>query len=227
MLRSPLVERDLPLRAAGYASRDSDERKVKIVVLFESDAGTTLESAMVGLFDSKGKLTAQWTAKTPELARAPVVTALPVPPGTYRIRVAATDAAGRGGTVDAEVNAALTDAAPVKMSALALGTVVGGAFLPRLQFSTEQVMAGYFEVYGAPKESAVTATLEIAATADGPAEAVFPARVPATPSGGTMPFISGVRIETLAPGDYVVRAVVAVDGKPVARVSRTLRKVVR
>ena len=227
LLRSPLVERDLPLRAAGYASRDSDERKVKIVVLFESDTGSTLESAMVGLFDSKGKLTAQWTAKTPELARAPVVTALPVPPGTYRIRVAATDAAGRGGTVDAEVNAALTDAPPVTISALALGTAIDGAFVPRLQFSTEKVMVGYIEVYGRPKGSTVAAILEVADTADGPAGASFPARVPTSPSGDTIPIVVGVPIEALPPGDYVIRAVVAVDGKPIGRVSRTLRKIAR
>jgi hypothetical protein len=34
----------------------------------------------------------------------------------------------------------------------------------------------------------------------------------------------GFSIATLAPGDYLMRAVVSLDGKPVGRVVRTLRK---
>jgi hypothetical protein len=34
----------------------------------------------------------------------------------------------------------------------------------------------------------------------------------------------GFSIDSLAPGDYLMRAVVSLDGKPVGRVVRTLRK---
>jgi len=225
MLREAAVRRGLPLRAAGYASRDTGGSKVKVVVLFEpSAAATQLDTAMVGMFDAKGKLTAQWTGQKAELSRTPVVAALLVPPGTYRLRVAATDLAGRSGSVDADVRAALVNAAPLTLSALALGAAVEGSFSPRLLFRDEQVVVGYVEVYGPPKNAAVTAVIELAESEDGPAAITLPARVPAQSGGDVLSIVGGIQVDRLPPGDYAVRMVVSLDGKPVGRVVRTLTK---
>jgi len=176
------------------------------------------------MFDAKGKLTAQWTGQKAELSRTPVVAALLVPPGTYRLRVAATDLAGRSGSVDADVRAALVNAAPLTLSALALGAAVEGSFSPRLLFRDEQVVVGYVEVYGPPKNAAVTAVIELAESEDGPAAITLPARVPAQSGGDVLSIVGGIQVDRLPPGDYAVRMVVSLDGKPVGRVVRTLTK---
>ena len=47
---------------------------------------------------------------------------------------------------------------------------------------------------------------------------------PAGPSPERRMIVGAVPIAALPPGDYVVRAIVSVDGRPVGRVLRTLRK---
>ena len=104
MLRSGRVLRDLPLRAAGYSSRHTVEGKLKIVFVAEAIEPTVkMTAAAAGLFDAQGRLTAIWNAEEADLGNSTLLAALAVDPGTYRLRVAARDASGRGGTADYEV----------------------------------------------------------------------------------------------------------------------------
>ena len=77
----------------------------------------------------------------------PLMFAIVVPPAAYRIRLAATDAAGRNGTADYELAANLTSAGALKLSALLLGSDTGG-FKPLLQFGNEPSAMATFELYG-------------------------------------------------------------------------------
>ena len=163
------VYRDLPLRAAAYASRDESADKVKVVVLFEPvDAAALLKSAVVGLFDEKGKLSVQATAEPDNLTRTPPMIAAVPKPGTYRIRLAATDANGRAGTGDVGLKTELTAADTLKLSSLVLGVAEEGKFAGRLQFYTEPTAVAYVEIYGVTK-GALSADLELADTENGPA----------------------------------------------------------
>ena len=153
----------------------------------------------------------------------PLMFAAVVPPGSYRIRLAATDASGRSGTADYDTTADLASAGGLKLSALLLGADAGG-FKPLLQFTNEPSAIATFEVYGKPP-SQLPLKLELAATADGPA------LLQAAPSGsGTKDpdrfVVSGVfPLASLAPGDYVVRAIVGTtESGGEGRVTRTLRK---
>jgi VWFA-related protein len=223
MLREATVYRDLPLRVAGFHSRDTAD-KLKLVALAELvDPSAKLTAAVVGVYDAKGKLTAQSTAPPESLATQPLMFAAIVPPGTYRIRVAATDASGRSGTADYDTTADLTTAGALKLSSLLLGSDSGG-FKPLLQFKNEPSAMAMFDLYGKPA-SQLPLKLELAATADGPA------LLQAKPSGtGTKDpdrfVISGVfPIASLAPGDYIVRAIVGTaESGGEGRVTRTLRK---
>jgi hypothetical protein len=224
MLRVSQVYRDLSLRAAAFASGDESAGMVKIVVLVEPvDADASLKSAAVGLFDEKGKLSVQTTADPADLARTPPMLAALAKPGTYRMRVAATDAAGRSGTVDIALKAELTDAGALKLSSLVLGVAEEGKFAGRLQFDTEPTAVAYLEIYGAMK-GALSADLELAETQNGPASVRGAMRITGEASDDRHVALGGIPIGSLPPGDIVVRAIVSIDGKPVGRVTRTLRK---
>lgn len=225
MIRVATVFTDLPLRAAGYSSRGKDD-KLKIIALFEAVEPTVkLTEATIGLFAPDGKLTAQWSAQKGDFDRSPVTAALTVAPGTYRMRVAAVDGAGRSGTADYTLDAELVEAGPLTLSTLVIGAPVAGSFAPQLHFTAKDAAgAGYLEIYGVPKGAQVGVTLEIAPSEDAPAMGAVPAQVVAGDTDDMRRAVGGFSIENLPAGDHVMRAIVSVDGKPVGRAVRTLRK---
>jgi hypothetical protein len=215
---------DLPLRGAVYPSRFK-ENQVRLVVLFEpGDPATKLTAATVVAFDAKGT-GRPWHAESNELAGSPIRTAVDVQPGHYRVRIAATDAQGRAGSIDVETDATLTDAAPLKLSALVLGVPSSGSFAPRLAFDAGDPQAiGYVEIYGVPKGGTVGVTFELAETDGGPAIATGPAQIANGATEDMRIAFGGFGIGPMAPGDLQMRAVVTLDGKRVGSVTRTVRK---
>jgi hypothetical protein len=225
MLRDGKMYRDLPLRAAAFASVNPGDNKLKIVALAEPlDRTVSITSAAFALIASGGGLVAQWTANERELSRAPVVSAGLAPPGSYRLRVAAVDSLGRRGATDYEFEAALSSAGNLKMSTLVLGLSRGG-FTPRLQFFQEPTAMGYFEVYGPlPDSEDVDVAFELANTTDGPAIVRVPAILTPTHDPALRRVSGVVPLEAMPIGDYVVRGILTIDGKQVGQVIRTLRK---
>jgi hypothetical protein len=222
MIRSATAYNDLPLRAAAYSSRNPGDAKIRILALFEPvEPGTKLTAAMVGLFDANGKLTAQWTAQAADLANPTAMAALIAPAGAYRMRVAATDASGKSGAVDAQVSLGLVAAGPIQLGDLVLGKIVQGSPLPALQFSAEEEAVAIVELYGRP-----AGPLKMYAELLGAGD---PIQVPLAPAATSEQdkflLTAKVPVGALKPGDYTVRAIVAVEGQPEAQVSRTLRKV--
>jgi hypothetical protein len=224
MLAVATVFRDLPLRAAAFTPVDDDPKQMRVVTMTEPvEAGVTLAALMAALFDPEGKAIAQWVATAEEMQRRPVVGAMRVPLGGYRLRVAAIDSAGRAGTVDYEVAPDVATTGPLKISSLVLGLSRDGAMVPRLQFTTEPTAIGYIEMAGAAAGTQVNAMLELARTVNGPALIQMPLAIESAGENhytarGVLP------IGALPPGDYVVRAIVGVQGHPPTRVIRTLRK---
>jgi hypothetical protein len=223
MLRDTTAYRDLPLRVAGFVSRDTGD-KLKLVVVGEPiDPTTKLTAAVAGVYDAKGRLS-QSTVQPDALGSMPMMLAMVVEPGPQRIRFAASDASGRSGAADYELTASLATAGSFKMSALLLGTNQGG-FRPMLEFRNEPSAFATFELYGKPPTT-LPLRLELAATPDGPTLQ----QVPPSGSGTKDPdrfIISGTfDLSALAPGDYVVRATVgSADTGGEGRLMRTLRKV--
>ena len=223
MIRVATVYRDVAVRAAGFVSRQPGSNDLKVLALFEpEEAGVKFNAAVIGLFDQKGTLKAQWTAQAGELERSPVLAALTAAPGRYRMRVAASDGSGKGGTTDYELTVQLPDAAPLKTSDMLLGVSQGG-FSPKLAFTSNDASAiGFLELYGVAKEAKVEVTFEIVkgdeAMGSGPGTI--------GPGAGEDARIAygGFGIATLEPGDYTMRATVNVDGKRASVLTRTLRK---
>jgi len=226
MLRTQTAYGDLPLRSSGFTSRTTGSEDVKVIAMFEAiDPAATLSAASVALFDEKNTLKKQWTAQPADLAKRPVMAALSAPAGTYRVRVAAVDASGRAGTTDYELKVEVPRADPLKLSTLVLGTQQqGGSFMPRLDFSTETVAIGLLEIYNVPKGGAVNVVLDIVQSPDGTPLANAETAVSQGGAEDMRVAYGAFSIASLAPGDYLMRAVVSLDGKPVGKVVRTLRK---
>jgi hypothetical protein len=226
MLRTAAEFRDLPLRAIAYTAPTPGSQEVTVYTEFEPVDGTMLKEASVGLFDEKNTLRKQWTAKPEELAKNPPMSAVTAPAGTYRVRVAAVDGSGRTGTVDYELRVEVPRADPLRLSSLLLGTQAeGSGFQRRMEFKDEGVAIGYLEVANVPKGGKVRVDLDVTQTPDGASLATAETTIGPTKNEDTMRAVGGFNIDGLAPGDYLIRAVVLLDGKPVGKVVRTLRKV--
>jgi len=227
LLRVGDIHRDLALRAAAFVSRETSADKARVVVMMEPlDAGVSLKAAAVGLYDEKGKLVAQATADDAGLARTPPMIAVVAKTGSYRMRVAATDAAGRAGTVDSALDIRLIGDGPLKLSSLVLGVAQEGSFAGRLQFRDETTAVAYLEIYGVPK-GVLSAELELADSASGPAAVRGAMRISGEPADDQHVALGGIPVGSLPPGDVTVRAVVSLDGAPIGSVTRTLRKAER
>jgi VWFA-related protein len=225
MLRGSRRFRTLPLRAMAFASGSPGSSELKVVAIAEPmDPSVGLTSAAMGLVDARGKMSKQWTANRDDLKSGMLVSAFPVPPGFYRLRVAAIDAKGRHGTVEYPFAAELTTAGPLKLSAIALGVSRNGNFQPKMIFGEEPAAVAYLELYG--RSPAPVVRLELAESEDGPAIVTVPARLTETDDPERRIAVGALPLSSLFPGDYLVRAVITNDGKPIGRATRTLRKVV-
>jgi len=228
MMKEARVFPDLPLRVTAYTSREPGTSRVRVVTLFDSpDPAVALSSAMVGVFDGQGRMVASTQLTGAELSAVPVVSALSVAPGTYRLRVAAAEANGRTGAADYRMTADLAPAGTLTLSALVLGLDRGGSFVPKLEFRDESSVRAQLEVYGGREGTQVGVAFEIARTPNGPALVTVPGVFDATSEPDRFIITAALAIGALSPGDYVVRATVAAAGQPAGRVLTALRKVPR
>jgi hypothetical protein len=224
MIKSALAFPALPLRVGAFASENDRTGNMRLVTAVEpEDPGVVLTSAAVGYFDKDGKLVGQ-TNLDRELSARPALATVVVPPGFYRVRVAAVDSTGRNGAADVEISATMTPAGPLRLSSLVLGLWRDEAFQPRLQFSSEPVAIAYVEFAGGSAGAAVAAMVEISRTLGGPAIATTRLAVEGTSDPSRFTASGAIPIGGLPAGDYVVRATLGVEGQPAGWVARTLRK---
>lgn len=222
MMRVADVYREVPVRARGMVSRVPGSQDLMVMALFEpEDPATRLKAAVVGLYDQKGTMKAKWVAKANELSTYPVAAAVPVPAGTYRMRVAVMDEAGQGGTTDSNVDVQLTAAGPLKLGGLVMGT---DQKTPKLLFTaTDQQVIGFLPIYGATKDMKISAVYEVRDSESGPPLGTTEGNVIELQGDARMLW-GGFGLAPLAAGDYLMRVTVTVDGKEAGVVTRTLRK---
>ena len=230
MLRQPRTWNDLPLRLAVFPVLDVERDKLRLLVLAEpEDPAIALAWAEFALIAPSGVVVATWKAENADLATRPIMTAALAPVGAYRLRMAASELSGRRGTVDYEFDARLTPAGTLALGPMMFGGIANQAFLPYLQFPAEaDAVMAYAEIYGRPAATDMLAsTFEIAATADGPPLASVAGSVRTTPNDDRRATLGTIDLTALSTGDYLVRAIVTLNGKEIGRVSRTLRKAAR
>jgi hypothetical protein len=227
LMRHPTLTRDLPLRIAAHAFRADTAGQLRIAVTLDSPAtGVVLSAAMVGAFDEAGQLVAGLEMSADALANQPTTAAMLVPEGRYRLRVAAVDSTGRGGSADLGLDAHLTSIGGLRASDVMVGLSRAGAFVPTLEYLDEPTAFAMLEVY-ASQMLPVRAVFEVASTLNGPALKTMPGLVEQTPDASRIIVTSVLPIADLPPGDYVVRAILTPEGQPSGRVVSALRKVAR
>jgi VWFA-related protein len=229
MLRQPRAWRDLPLRLAVFPVLDVERDRLRLLVLGEPEEPmTALAWAQFALIAPSGAVVAEWKAEGPDLAARPIMTAVLAPAGPYRLRMAASELAGRRGAVDYEFDVRLTPAGSLNLGPLMFGGISNQAFLPMLQLPAEaEAVMAYAEIYGRPAEGDTLASrFEIAAGVEGPALTVD-GTIRTTPDADRRAALGMLDLTALKPGDYIVRAIVTLNGKEIGRVTRTLRKAAR
>jgi hypothetical protein len=231
MMRETRAFRDLPLRAAAFASRAPGDNKLApvlgVIVMAEPiDPSVKIAQATAGLVDSSGKIVVQLTADEKQLQGRPIILSFPVSQGTYRLRVAAVDASGKTGAVDQELVAELTPAGPLKLGALVLTAFRNNSAVPALTFRGEEKIVGVLEMYG-QVTAQVSARMELAETLNGPALEKIQPGGRQTSEPDKFILTGEIPIASLKPGDYVVRAFVNLEGQPEGKVIKTFRKVAK
>ena len=139
--------------------RDPDG-KLRVGVLVEpADASCTLASAGAILIDGNGRVVAHWNAR--DATERPLLGAMTAPPGTYRVRAAAIDTAGRPGAAEADIDAGLTQVGALSLGSLLLGVSRGGTTSLQLEFGSEPTARASFDIYGGTAGQRLSATLEV------------------------------------------------------------------
>ncbi|NQW02923.1 MAG: VWA domain-containing protein [Acidobacteria bacterium] len=230
MLGQTRAFRDLPLRAAVFPVRSDAPSEVRLMLLAETeDPARTLGWAEFALIAPSGSVVARWKADSADAALRPIMTAALAPEGSYRLRMAASEFSGRRGAVDVEFDARLGTAGPFKTSALMFGVLEQEAFMPMLRPAADATtVMGYIEIYGTPDAGeTLDVQFEIAQSPDADPLLATPGTMRTTPASDRRAAVATLDLSTLSPGDYLVTAVIAVNGNTVGRVTRTLRRAVR
>jgi hypothetical protein len=230
MLRQPRAWRDLPLRLAVFPVLDVDRDRLRLLVLGEPlDPMTALAWAQFALIAPSGAVVAEWKAEGADLAARPIMTAALAAAGPYRLRMAASELTGRRGAVDYEFDVRLTPAGALALGPLMFGGIANQAFMPLLQPQADATaVRAYAEIYGRlAATDALTSRFEIASTVEGAPLASVDGSVRTTPSDDRRAALGTIDLSPLKPGDYLIRAIVSLNGKEIGRVTRTIRKAAR
>ena len=225
MLRQARRYAEFAMRATAYVGSNPGDSRLRVIAFAEAQPSVRLNAGAVAIFDAGGKMVAQWTARPEELTGGVVMAALPVPPGIYRMRVAATDAAGRAATVDYDLDATLERVGSIRMSGLVLGVSREGSFFPRMLFTGEPTVIAQLELIDVPPGIRPTAHIEMARSSNGPAVISIPGVVTPGPEPARATVSGVIPLGAFPVGDYVIRLIVSIPGTPSGRVVRTLRKV--
>ena len=221
---------DLQLRVTAITQRAQGGKGLAILVLAEPADPATKITALSAVLVAPGATKAAGVRhlEEKEMVGRPMAFGLAIAePGKYRLRVAASDASGKSGAVDYELDASLVPTGPLQLGQVMLVGPRGESFSPQLVFSNEPEIAAYVELYGPVAASKIAARVDLAATPDG--KALVEGTVGGAGTGEPDKFSLNAKlaIKDLPPGDYVVRVTVQAEGSPEAKVMRTLRKVAK
>lgn len=224
MLKSTAMYTDLQLRVAGFSSSNGDGRVRVIAAAEPVDPSVKLASLSAALYDSQGQMVARSVASDSDFATMPVLSALAVNSGAFRLRVAAVDTNGRSGAADIDMVAEVIEAGTLKLSSLVLGLKREGKFVPKLQFGNEPLAIALMDFFGGKQGAGIGAILEVLNLA-GDTLVTNRLSIEATQDPQRFTATGAVPLGALPPGDYIARITIGVDGGPYGRVIRAFRKV--
>ncbi len=235
-LHAPFLATELPIKLATYTLHDAGTERMRVVVSADIDRGLTGPTDIAvgySLLDDRGRLAAS-TFQPMQLE--PKGGSRPGPlhyegvaivdPGLYTLKFGAVDQNGRRGTVEHPVRATLTRMADRDLIAgdlmVAPASQPGPNADPTIR---EGALAAYLELYSTRTDQLTGAgvTVEIATDEAAPALVRQPARLSGVGDGYRRSVEATVETRLLPPGEYVARAVIALSGRTVGRLTRPFR----
>jgi VWFA-related protein len=234
VLRSPSANTELPMRLSSYTFRDAAPGKVKVILAAEIDPESMDKELDLGIgfamFDSVGRpvLSGQERKIYSANSDLPIryELAFAVDPGTYRLRVAAVDLAGKSGSVEREVIAFGMANHEFALGDLILSSVREGRGndlrAPVVLQIVDGQLATYTELYtnkpGGLDDTQVV--FEIADTADGPTLQTSKPEIRERTDQTMRQALAVVPVGALPPGRYIARVIVSKGGKHIGKLTR-------
>jgi VWFA-related protein len=225
LLAQPVDRAELPLALAAYAVRGDASDTLKVIVSAEIGSGNPFVAPVqYAVLVMKGNAVAFQTNGAAEQDQdgARAVLGAQLAPGRYRMRLAAVDGAGRGGTVELPISVGLRAAGTLQTSDLLVG-VSSSEFRPAVKVAAGRSISGLIELYCTDPSlfDSVRVRFElkrgdaILAETDGALQRTDAERRQ----------VAAGQLETadLPAGDYLVSALIVESGKPVGRVTRSIR----
>ena len=222
MLKTPTNYADVPVRVVAFPSRAAND-KIRVLVIASPGSDTKFAAAAVGIIDAKNQMR-QVVLDDKQLAAPQAITAFEVDPGSYRVRLVATDAAGKGGSAEYQLDATLKSAGTIKLSGMMFGALRNNNFTPVMEFKDDEMAIAYVEAYGERGDKAVSAKVEVLG-ADGKVIQEGQLGGQGTNEPDKVILLGQIALKELKPGDYTVRLRFQLEGQPEGVVSHTLRKV--
>ena len=230
MLRAPFVTRGLSLRVATRVMPSASPDRLQIIVAADIGSEASAQDVAIGfvLTGPGGRTAASWSERRHLLPSGRAVDkgalrytgSIDAPPGHYRLRLAALDEGGQAGSVDHELDAALTEAGPLLLGDVMLASSADASLAQGLSLD-DTVSGGQARAIiqmiaknktGTSGRLGVTA--DVADTASG--RALLSSALPlGRTDGGVFYADGGMDLRLLPPGDYYARATVTLDGKVV------------
>ena len=234
VLRSPAANTELPMRLSTYTFRDAAPNKVKLILAAEIDPESMekeLDLAIgFAVFDEPGKavLSGQerkiYSANTDLPIRYELAVA--VDPGTYRLRLAAVDMAGKSGSVEREVPAFGMSNHELALGDLILSSVREGRGndlrAPVVLRVSDGQLATYTELY-TNKPGALDDTKVVVRDRRHrrrPALQTSAADIREAPDQTMRQALAVVPVGALPPGRYIARAMISKGEKNVGKLTR-------
>lgn len=224
-LRQPLPASDVALKVATHSYKDPASDRVKVIVSAEiGDARAAAPPRALGFWVSteKGDVL-QLTLDTLPPGQTRYLGAALVPPGIYNLKVAAIDDQRRIGSVEHRFDARLKAGGPFRYGDLMLADgPLDGTLQPRIEpVVADDSVKAYTELYASDpaRFEAATVRFEVAPDLNAQALASAEALVLETSTPARRTVRAEIPLAPVPAGEYVLRAIVSVSGKPVARLT--------
>ncbi|MBI2834901.1 MAG: VWA domain-containing protein [Acidobacteria bacterium] len=238
-LRAPFVSTALPIRLATYSLKESESGKMRVVISADLDRDRMEAAALpVGyaFVAGDGRLAASAHERAELRPVEPgkagplhYLRAVTLDPGEYILRLAAMASDGRRGSVERVVRARLGKVGDVQVSDLVVIRAQGASaedFVPGVDLVvTDDRLVCFVEVYGARGGDLPQVTMAVSRDESSPPLLSGATQIASVPQERTLSARSVMSLALLPPGDYVVRAVVSVEGRETMTAPRPIRVV--
>jgi VWFA-related protein len=223
-LQQPIDVPDVPLAVSTYSSHAAGG-SFKVLVSAEIGAPNAAAPVEWGFAVSqRGKDAIVRRGSIPADSEHPygVSTTMDLPPGDYRVRVAAVDVEGRVGVLEMPFTAGYKSVAGAMISDLVVGAVTAGEFEPRRRLArTEEVIATMQVLAGAGTVTSGVLQLIPAGSARSVLNIPLAIRPPSS-AGAPTTLQARASLAAVPAGRYTVSAALEMTGQPIARVDRVI-----